>query len=306
MTALRLAAHVSTLAALALVVPGLIVRTKSLWSGRRGAPILQFAWDLRRLVQKTPVYSQTTTVVFRAAPYLALATSFAAAALVPVSGRAPLSFSGDFVLFAYLWGLGRVALMLGALDTGSPFEGMGASREATFSTLLEPALFLLLGALCLAGAEPNLDALLHHRSGWPQGLLLSALTVGALVILVQVESSRMPVDDPTTHLELTMVHEVMILDHSGPDLAALELSSALKLATGLSMIAAALVPVKLSYSPFEGAVLQVASVIALAVGFGTVESLFARLRMRAVPAYIAVAVGLSALALLVGAWRGAP
>jgi formate hydrogenlyase subunit 4 len=302
-SAAALVVHVVALAVLAPMVAGLIVRTKAWWSGRRGAPILQTLWDLLRLARKTPVYSGTTTLVFRTGPYVALGSALVASLVVPIAGVPPLAFAGDFVFFAYAWGLGRVALMLGALDTGSPFEGMGASREATFSTLLEPALFLIVGALWLASGETSLAAMLHHHGPWPAGLGLSVLVVASLVVLLQVESSRMPVDDPTTHLELTMVHEVMILDHSGPDLAALQAASAVKLVTGTALIAAVLVPPWLPAPAV--AVLHVLTSLLLAVAVGTVESTFARLRLRAVPAYVLAGLITAAAAVLVST-LGAP
>lgn len=306
MNALALVVHLVALIVLTPLVPGLIVRTKSWWGGRRGAPLLQTAWDLVRLARKTPVYSRTTSTVFRVGPYVALGTSLLASLVVPIAGVSPLAFAGDFVFFAYLWGLGRVALMLGALDTGSPFEGMGASREATFSTLLEPVLFLIVGALWLASGESTFGAMLHHHGPLPLGFALTVPVVAALVVLVQVESSRMPVDDPTTHLELTMVHEVMILDHSGPDLAALQAANAIKLVTGAGLIAAALVPAGPGLPGPLVAALHVAGVLLLAVALGTVESLVARLRMRAIPAYILAGLVAGTAAVMIGAWGSAP
>jgi formate hydrogenlyase subunit 4 len=155
-----------------LVMPflltGTINRVKSLWSGRRGPPLFQSAFDVLRLLRKTSVYSATTTPIFRIAPWVFLLTGLGSAAITPLLGSQPLvSFPFDFVWFAYVWALGRVALMLAALDTGSSFEGMGAAREATFSTLLEPALFLVLGALCLSSGTHTLrEATGRWWSGW--------------------------------------------------------------------------------------------------------------------------------------------
>lgn len=301
---LPLLVQVVVLLALAILVTGAINRTKALWSGRRGLPILQLAFDLVRLMRKRPVYSTATTPLFRLTPWLGLATALASGMLVPALGRsAPAAFDFDFVAFAYVGGLGRVALMLGALDTGSAFEGMGASREATFAAVLEPAFFLLVGAACLLTGERSFTALLELRPTDAPHAAAWAASILALLVVVQVESARMPVDDPTTHLELTMVHEVMILDHSGPDLAALQLGSAFGLTVGLSLVAALLNPAVGRGALVAGAV-NVALTIGLGVVVGTVESVVARVRMRAVPRYVMTATVCAGIALLATTFVG--
>ena len=283
-----------------IVLTGVINRVKALWSGRKGPPILQLAYDLLRLVRKTPVYSTTTGPVFRIAPYVMLATSIGSAMIVPLLGGRPIvSFPFDFVWFAYIWALGRVASMLAALDTGSSFEGMGAAREATFSTLLEPALFLVTGTLCLVSSTHVLYEALNPALTTGASFVIWVSAIVALVIVLQVETARMPVDDPTTHLELTMVHEVMILDHSGPELAALQLSGAIKLFVGASLIAALVNP----FSGSIGVIVQIALALGLGVAIATIESLMARLRLRTVPHYIVIALAAGTIALLATAWR---
>lgn len=292
--------NVLSLLLLPLLLSGWILRVKALWSGRKGPPLLQPAYDVARLLRKVPVYSSTTTPLFRIGPWFLLATTLGSAALVPLSGsRALASFPFDFVWFAYVWGLGRVALMLAALDTGSAFEGMGSAREATFSTLLEPVLFLVAAALCLKSGAHTFDGALRGDLGgaW----LLRACAVLSLAVVLQVESARMPVDDPTTHLELTMVHEVMVLDHSGPDLAAVQLAAAIKLFLGSSLIATLLNPWALS-GGLGAAVVQLLLSFAVVTVVGTIESLIARLKLRLVPSYIAIALGSGSVALLLGAW----
>jgi formate hydrogenlyase subunit 4 len=280
---------------------GLINRVKSLWSGRKGAPLLQPAYDVLRLLRKSRVYSSTTTPIFRIAPWLFLGTTLGSALLVPLCGVAAVaSFPFDFAWFVYVWGLGRVALLLAALDTGSSFEGMGSAREATFSTLLEPVLFLVAAALCLKSGNHSLDGALRSDLGGGT-LLLRACAVLALGIMLQVESARIPVDDPTTHLELTMVHEVMVLDHSGPDLAAIQIGSAIKLFIGISLIAALLNPWARSGGAAAVAAHSLLCVV-VAVLVGTIESLSARFKLRLVPSYIAIALGSGTVALLLGAW----
>ena len=291
-----------------VLLSGIVTRVKSLWSGRKGAPIFQLAFDLIRLAQKTPVYSATTTPLFRVGPYVLLITSLLSAALVPLLGSEPLaSFPFDFVWFAYAWALGRVASMLAALDTGSSFEGMGAAREATFSTLLEPALFLVMGALSYqSGGHTMHEALAMHLDS-TAAVVIWACALVALTVVLQVETSRMPIDDPTTHLELTMIHEVMVLDHSGPELAAIQAGSAIKLFIGAAIIATLMNPWAADGTAL-GMLANIALTVGVAIVVGTVESLTARLKLRAIPQYIVVAISSGVIALLATAWRvgGAP
>jgi len=298
----RVLLHLIGLVVLPFVVVGVVNRTKSLWAGRKGPPILQLAYDVARLLRKRAVYSETTSFVFRRGPWVVLAASLISGFVAPfLALRSPLSFPFDFVWFAYAWGLGRIALMLGALDTGSSFEGMGASREATFAALVEPAFFLVAGAACLVSHEHSFAAILSLRanSGAP---VVWFGSVVALFILVQVECARMPVDDPTTHLELTMVHEVMVLDHSGPDLAALQTAGAAKLTIGLGIIATLLNPLADQRSATAATLVNVALILLLAIFMGTIESLVARLQLRAVPQFIVVALLAGSLALLATTW----
>ena len=295
--------NVAALVVMPFLVAGVINRVKSLWSGRKGPPILQLVFDVVRLLRKSSVYSTTTTPVFRIAPYVLLLTALGSATIVPLLGSDPLvSFPFDFVGLAYVWGLGRVATMLAARDTGSSFEGMGAAREATFSTLLEPALFLIVGALCLLSGTHTLhEALTPHLDSGPAVVVWAAAIV-ALTIVLQVETSRMPVDDPSTHLELTMVHEVMVLDHSGPDLAAIQVGSAIKVFVGSAILATLLNPWAGSHT-LRAAWVNLGLCLVVAVVIGTVESLIARLKLRTVPQYIVVALSSGVIALLAAAWR---
>jgi formate hydrogenlyase subunit 4 len=244
--------------------------------------------------------------VFRLAPFVALVTALASATIVPLLGVTPLvSFRFDFVWLAYVWGLGRVALMLAALDTGSSFEGMGAAREASFAVAIEPALFLIFGALCALARTSSLHAALALRLDSAPALVAWIAAVVGLTVLLQVEAARMPVDDPGTHLELTMVHEVMVLDHSGPQLAALQSAAAVKLLVCSSLLATLL-------NPWAGTVslrtmlAQLVTYGFVAVTVGSFESLMARLRLRTVPQYIAIALAAGVVALLATAWSIAP
>jgi len=287
-----------------IALVGVINRTKSVWVGRRGVPLLQLGYDLSRLLRKRPVYSGTTTALFRVAPYVALATALLTGLVVPLLAvRGPLSFPFDFVLVAYSWGLGRLFLMLGALDTGSAFEGMGASREAKYSALVEPAFFLALGALGAVTGSRSLAELLQFPVRTPADAFAIVAVVAALLVLLQVESARIPVDDPATHLELTMIHEVMVLDHSGPDLAAIQYAAGLKLLVGAGLIATLVNPVDAVSAPLLFGGTTLALILFIGIAVGTVESLMARFKLRALPQYTLGACVAALLALLANAWN---
>lgn len=268
---------------------GVINRTKAVFAGRHGQPLLQAYYDLWKLLQKGAVYSRTTTWVFRAGPVIGLAAVLASVALLPVGGiPAPLSFTGDLVLFAYLLGVMRFATVLAALDTGSSFEGMGASREVTFSALAEPALLLALASLARQTGSLSLTGILNANA--PAGPVM-ALVAMALAVVLLAENARIPVDDPNTHLELTMIHEVMVLDHSGPDFAFILYGAALK----LWVFAVLLVEIVM---PGHNIFVSLAGMLVVAVGVGMVESSMARLRLLRVPQLLVGAGALAAVALL--------
>lgn len=303
MTTVPVVLNLALLAVLPWPLVGVVNRTKALWGGRRGAPLLQSWYDVRRLLRKQPVLSEVTTLVFQLGPLVLLASTLTSAVLVPVlGGAALLSFEGDVVVLAYLWGLGRLGLMLAALDTGSAFEGMGASREAAFSALLEPAFFLIVGTLAMVSGHTSLAAMLHPNLHSGVQFAVTTLLAAALFVVMQVESARVPVDDPTTHLELTMIHEVMVLDHSGPDLAAIQTSAALKLTLGGLLLANLVNPVDATAHPGAAGLVTVGLVFFVGVLLGCVESLMARLRLRAIPQYIALASCLALGAMLVVVW----
>jgi formate hydrogenlyase subunit 4 len=267
------------------VLPGIAVRTKSLLSGRRGPPVLQLYYDLAKLLRKGRVYSTTTTWVFRTGPVIVLVSLIVALLLLPLDGRSsPLHFAGDLIAFAGLLALGRFALVLAAMDTGSSFEGMGASREVTIASFAEPGLFLCFIALVLATEDLSLSGMLGPALGeaWPHSAPALALTGTSLFVLLLAENSRVPIDDPATHLELTMIHEVMVLDHSGPDLALILYGSALKLALFATLVTGVFAP-RAALTPLAAIALLVAGLIVVAVLVGVVESVTARLRLSRVP-----------------------
>lgn len=294
--------------AMPILLVGVVNRCKSWWVGRRGPGVLQSGWDLWRLLGKRAVVSSTASVLFSAGPYVVLVCSLFAASMVPMLGQfAPLQFSYDFVAVAYTLGLARMLLMLCAMDVGSSFEGMGAAREASFSSFAEPALFLVLGTACAAtGLHSFADVLggLHHSASY--ALVLVPLVL-ALFILLQTEAARVPVDDPLTHLELTMIHEVMVLDHSGPELAVMQYAAALKMTLYAGLIAALLNPFDPLLAPVAAVAFSVAAMLGVAVLVGCVESLTARLPMRWVPGYVLLACTLGLLAMAaVGLQMGSP
>jgi formate hydrogenlyase subunit 4 len=298
-----LALHLLTLLALPFLITGLVNRTKALWAGRKGPPLLQSYFDVMRLLRKRPVYSSVTTPVFRLGPIVVLASVLASGAFIPLlRDFSPLRLPFDFVAAAYLWGLGRIAMTLAALDTGSAFEGMGASREATYGALAEPALFLGLGTLSAATGQSTFAGLLHLGFSSPDRIAVAGLCAVAFFIVLLVEAARVPVDDPNTHLELTMIHEVMILDHSGPELAALQYTAAMKMTICAALVAGLINPLTESRGPVLVGLVNVALMATIAIGVGCVESLIARLKLRSIPQFIAVALVATLSALLVTAW----
>lgn len=282
--------HWAFVLSMPILLVGLVNRTKSWWVGRKGPRLLQSAYDLWRLLGKRPVVSATVSPLFRAGAYVVLICSLLAASMIPVLGQfAPLQFSHDFVVVAYTLGLARIVLMISAMDVGSSFEGMGAAREASFATFAEPALFLLIGTASAATGMTSFADLIGHLHNTPHYAIIVAPLTIALLILLQAEAARIPVDDPMTHLELTMIHEVMILDHSGPELAAMQYAAALKMTLYAGLIAALINPFNPLTDPLAGVLVSLALMLAVAIIVGCIESLSARLPMRWVPAYLLIA-----------------
>jgi len=278
-----------------LFFTGVIIRTRSITSGRKGAGIFQPVKDVIRLLKKGAVYSKTTSFIFQIAPSIYFASIIMAIMVIPLGQyKGIISFEGDFVFFAYILGTGKFFSIISALDTGSSFEGMGASREALFSMFAEPAFFILMGSFALLTGHSSFQeifASLHFGSSISYVLGVLATTV--LVMITLVENSRMPFDDPNTHLELTMVHEVMILDNSGFDLGMILYATNLKFAMYGALIANLFMgsfPLYLTIPIFFG--LQ----LLFAITIGMLESFTARFRMNHNAQYILV---LSSVSLLI-------
>jgi formate hydrogenlyase subunit 4 len=287
--------------ALAPLLLGIVNRTKAWFAGRRGRPLLQAYYDLAKLLRKGAVYSRTTSWVFRAGPIGSLAAALAALAVTPF-GVAPalVPFSGDLVLFAYLLATMRFATVLAALDTGSSFEGMGASREVMFAAIAEPVLLLSLLALARLTDSLSLTVIMARISpaSWLQAAQpVVVLVAVSLLIVLLVENARIPFDDPNTHLELTMIHEVMVLDHGGSDLAFVQYAAALKLWLLGALVVGIVVPCRTGVPGLDVAA-PLLGMGLLAVLVGCVESAAARLRLLRVPQFLTGAVALSVLALV--------
>ncbi len=290
-------AHLSVFLLLPPLLLGVINKTKAAFAGRVGPPCLQPYYDLIKLWRKGSVFSTSTSWVFKAGPVAGVATAALAALLLPVAGHAPLSFEGDAILFAYLFALGRFFTVAAALDTGSAFEGMGGAREATFSSLAEPALFFGLLVLGRLSRSLSLGAMLAGGNWPPRAAASLVLVVAALFIVLLAENSRVPFDDPNTHLELTMIHEVMVLDHGGPALGAVLYGASLK----LFVLAALIVGIALRHlgaNPWIAWGALLSGLFAVAVGIGVVESVMARLRLMHVPSLLVAACMLSAFGIV--------
>jgi formate hydrogenlyase subunit 4 len=296
--ALEIALHLAVWLLLAPLLPGIINKIKAWVAGRRGPPVLQLYYDLARLWQKGVVLSTAVSPGHVAGPAVAWVALAGAALLLPVGqGGTLLSFRGDALLFVYLLALARFCIACAALDTGSAFEGMGVAREVSYAVLSEVALITALLALSVQSGSLSLGLMLTPSAGAG-----AALLAAGLFTVLLAENCRVPFDDPNTHLELTMIHEVMVLDHSGPPLAVILHGAALKLLLFTVLLAEAVLPIgKLppgwSVAVLAGAVL----VVTVAVGF--VESLMARFAFRRVPMLLTTAFLLCLFALL-AAWKG--
>ncbi|HOW41962.1 MAG TPA: NADH-quinone oxidoreductase subunit H [Bacteroidales bacterium] len=276
---------ISLILLVSLFFPGIILRTKSLTSGRLGPGLMQPVKDVVRLFRKGAVYSDTTSFIFRIAPTIYFSSVLMACLVIPMGQyRGLVSFDGDFVFFAYILALGKFFSIIAAMDTGSSFEGMGASREALYSMFAEPAFFILLGSFSLlTGFTSFYDIFNSLHLGSSITYTLGILAAFVLIMIAMIENSRMPVDDPKTHLELTMVHEVMILDNSGFDLGLIIYTGYLKFAMYGALIAGFFIG-SLSHGWSMAAFLFIQVVFAATVGL--IESFMARFRMNHNPQFI--------------------
>ena len=291
---------------LAPALTGLINRVKAFFAGRCGQPLLQPYHDIFKLLRKGVVYSNTVSWIFQAAPLVGICATLCAATIVPFAGtKAPLNFTGDMILFAYLLALGRFFTVLAAMDTASSFEGMGASRELQFSALAEPAFILGMAALAFIGREISLtDAfLMIDPERWLECPAPLILLTGALFVVALVESCRVPFDNPNTHLELTMVHEAMILDNSGPDLGIITYTACLKLWLLSSLAVMTLIPLRTGQFLYD-LLAYLCGMLLAGLLIGAIESTMARFRFIKIPQALVGASALSLLAILISIWSG--
>lgn len=278
----------------------LIQKVKAFFAGKKGPSLLIKYQTLAKLFQKGSVYSKSTSFIFRFGPLVGLSASLVSLAFLPVAGMHPLfSFNGDMIFVCYLFALARFFTVSAALDTASPFEGMGAAREAFFGMLAEATVFLTFILFSRLSGQFTLVGFLGSDSPirvWqPAGIYL-VLVIPAIFIVMLVENARVPVDDPATHLELTMIHEVMILDHSGPDQAFIEIGVFCKMLFYAGIISDLLLPDNV------GLVIQ-ASLFVLLLLFiyafiGILESVTARFKMSHVPKFILTSFALVFFALI--------
>lgn len=291
---------------LAPLVRGVIVRLKARIQNRQGASVWRPYFDLCKLFRKTDFAPATASIVFRLAPIVVFAATVAAALFIPtLCSSSLLGTTGDFIMLVYLLALGRFFLMLGAMDGGSPFGGMGASREALVSTLAEAPLMLGLTALAILAHTGTLAGMVQWTMGqdFAQLSAVHVLALAAIALVAIAETGRIPVDNPATHLELTMIHEAMVLEYSGPSLALIEWSSAIKLNLIMALVIGLFAPWGIAASTSllaiaSAALLYLLKVLALAVAVALLESGVAKLRMYLVPDFLGLACALSVLAVV--------
>ena len=282
----------------AIAIPGVINRTRALLAGRKGLPFLQHVRNVPLLLRKGTVYSTTTTALFRIAPAVYLGAAIVALLFIPIADLYPLiSFEGDVICFAYTLALARVAIILAAMDTGSSFEGMGAAREALYGALIEPALMIGFATLAMFCGYTSFADIFEHEQSFNLHLTIVMFLIAYLFIKITfVESGRVPVDDPRTHLELTMIHEVMCLDYSGVDMGMIHIAGWLKTAC-FSMIAANAIAATCCFHWWFAVPL---AILLTGISVGIVESTQARNKLVRNTTYIVTISALAALIFFVG------
>ncbi|MGE3062320.1 MAG: respiratory chain complex I subunit 1 family protein [bacterium] len=279
-----------------LVMPflfaGIINRVKSLWAGRKGPSVFQPMLDCIKLFKKREMISETVSFMFSVGPVFYVSSVLTAVLFVPYGfNKSILSFEGDFLFFAYIMTIGNFFMLLSALDTGSSFEGMGASREASFALFIEPSLFIILSSFIYLSGNTSISKMistLNFTNSYT--IVASLLSIAAFFVMILSEGKRVPVDDPNTHLELTMIHEVMVLDHSGPSLALINYATYLKMTIFTALISSVIF--------MESGVLFalggfIAVSIVSAIIVGTIESIMARLKMIYVSQFLLLVFGIA-------------
>jgi formate hydrogenlyase subunit 4 len=288
------------------LLTGIVNTLKARLSGRVGPTLLQPYYELVRLARKESVYSTSAGFISRLMPVLVWGTVVFAALLLPLGGQSVISFPGEIILFAYLLALGRFFQILAAFDVGSSFQAMGASREARFAVFAEPIFFFTIGSLATVTRQYSFATIFGEIS-WHDPFVLVFASVGllSLFFLMMAECSRMPIDDPNTHLELTMIHEVMILDSSGLDLMLYQYAASLKLMLYCALAALLLNPFGV-FGPLLGPLVFVLTLLVLAIALALIETLMARFRLVLVPQFLLFATTIGILNILIFAFSHKP
>ena len=305
----RLSVQLSQMVLVLLLAPlltGLVRKVKARLLRRRGPPLLQPYRDLIRLMRKEAVVAESASWLFRVVPYLVFAATWVAAALVPTFATGLLfSWSADVIVIIALLGSARFFLALAGMDVGTSFGGIGSSREAMIAALAEPALIMIVFTLALIAGSTQLSTIAELMLSTGLGLRVSlGMALVALIIVAIAENGRIPVDNPATHLELTMVHEAMVLEYSGRHLALIELASSVKLLLYVSLIGCVFVPWGLApagaplHVHLIGAGLYVAKLAVAGVLLATFETLVAKMRVFRVADFLGAALMLGFLATL--------
>lgn len=279
-----------------------ILKIKAFFGGKKGPPLLIHYYTLIKLFKKGSVYSTSTTAIFKLGPIISLGSALTVLMFLPIAGHQPIfSFNGDIIFVLYIMGLGRFFTIAAAMDTASPFEGMGAAREAYFPIICEATMFMILIFFYRLTGQLQLSAYftgdntvaLWRLAGAP----LLFIVISFFIILL-TENSRVPVDDPATHLELTMIHEVMVLDHSGPDFGLIELGSFCKLFFYSTLISRLILPFDFGIPGLSFA-LYIAGLVIVYIAVGVTESVIARYRMDKVPQFILTSFALAFFATII-------
>jgi formate hydrogenlyase subunit 4 len=287
------------------LVNGIIRKIKALSQKRKGAPVLQLYYDIFKLLKKDTVVSEASSWVFKAAPYVVFTSAVCAALFVPVTTLLePVSFAGDIILVVYLLALGRFFLTLSGLDTGSTFGGMGSSREMMISSIFEPAMLVSLFTIGLMAKSTSAYAMMVNAVQLGPLVVqpVYVLIFLAVFIILMAETARIPIDDPATHLELTMVHEAMILEYSGRHLALMELGASIKQLILITLLANMFIPMDAfiqAGSPAIGVMisllLYLLKVVVLSILVAITEISTVKLRLFSVPNLAAISFILSFL-----------
>lgn len=265
----------------ALFFPGIIAITKAKLSGRKGPNLLQPWYDIWKLFNKGSIFSTTTSIIFQLAPFINILILIMAIFFIPFTYKHPgfIHFEGDFLLFIYLLALGKFFIIIGALDVGSGFQGMGANREALYSMLIEPAFFMIMASLILLTGHSTFSKMFTtFNLDTYSSILFVVLTLYILLQFALIEGSRLPIDDPKTHLELTMIHEVMVLDNSSFDMALIGISNHLKFAI-FGAIMANVVLVMWELTLWQNIIIFLLVEVIFAIAIGLLESFRARLKL---------------------------